>query len=75
MLNRPQNLVRNNKRYVIARNRWSALYMVDKVRKGFAPEKKILHLTRDDALSIRNKMRSIHHATYQVFEVIYDKKE
>lgn len=67
-------LARLGTRFVIARNKWSALHIVGKVREGFLPEKKALYLTRDDALRVRNKMRSIHHAAYQVFEVPFSKK-
>lgn len=68
---KPKNLVRQRTRFVIARNQWSALYMVAKVRDGLVKADKVLHLTRDEALAKRNKMRSIHHAAYQVFEVPY----
>lgn len=64
------NLVKQRTRFVIARNRWSALYVVKKIREGLASPKH-LHLTRDAALEARNKMRSIHHAAYQVYEVPY----
>ena len=65
------NLRRQKTRFVIARNAWSALYILNKVQKGFVKPHKVLYLTRDEALLARNKMRSIHHAAYQVFEVPY----
>lgn len=66
----PANLLRQRTRFVIARNRWSALYVVKRVGEGFVSPRH-LYLTRDDALTARNRMRSIHHAAYQVFEVPY----
>lgn len=68
---KPKNLVRHKTRFVIARNQWSALYMVRRVREGLVKADKVLHLTRDAALAKRNEMRSIHHAAYQVYEVPY----
>jgi hypothetical protein len=58
-------------RFVVARNRWCALLIVAKVRDGLLKPEKVLHLTRDAALMSRNRLRSIHHAAYQVFEVPY----
>ncbi len=70
----PVNFLQHQRsRFVIARNSWSALYIVKNVREGRAKEKDTLFLTRDEALRKRNQMRSIHHAAYQVFEVDWKK--
>lgn len=73
---KPQpNLVKSGLRYVIARNKWTAMYLVGKVHAGLIKPEKVLHLTRDEALIKRNKMRPIHHSVYQVFEVPYREEE
>lgn len=63
-------MLRRRTVFVVARNKWSACWTLGQVRRGKASTK-LLHSSRDSALMARNKMRSIHHPVYNVFEIPY----
>lgn len=56
-------------RYFIARNRWSALYQLKQLRECKVTGRKFAYRDRDEALEARNRMRSIHHPSYNVYAI------